>query len=386
MTTSTLDKTFIPTIAVATGTEWLAAIAAVSPAVPARPAVPVLSFVKVFTEGSTLYLQGFDWEVSATTQVAGDSAPVEPFLVPYKWLTTTLKSLLGKDKSPLVGLGVESGKVVLRCAGYEIPVDGAPVLEYPAVPATGRVFAEVDSATLKPAMARVASTASTDCTLPILTGLQVDANGSGLDICATDRYRLAYDHVSASVQHNRKFLIGAKTWAAVAKNLAGGGLMFTDIPANEYAIGIITGKTVYTVMEIRGDYPKIRSLIGAGHSTVVELDRAKLLAITTVAAKLTERNLPVRLTITSAGAMVVADPDAKSPLAAVNWVAGSHSDGWVVAFNPSYLLDAIKAFTTDMIRFSQQSLPKPAVFTEAGVDAEDNEAFRHMIMPVRLPA
>ena len=386
MATTTLEKTAAPTNAVATGAEWLAAIAAIAPSISARPATPLMSYAKVFSEGSKLYLQGYDWEVSATTEVAEDCAPISPFLVPYKWLTTTLKTLLGKDKASLVGLGVESGKVVLRCDGYEIPVEGSSVADYPNVPATGRVFAEVDSAKLKPAMARVATTASTDHTLPILTGLHVDAHGAGLDICATDRYRLAYDHVSASVQHDRKFLVGAKTWAAVAKNVSGGDLMFTDVPTNEYAIGIITGKTIYTVVEIQGDYPKIRSLIGEGHSTVVELDRAKLLAITTVAGKLTERNLPVRLSISSTGAMVVADPDAKSPLAAANWVAGPHSDGWIVSFNPAYLLDAIKAFTTDMIRFSQQTLPKPAVFTEAGVAAEDNEAFRHMIMPVRLPA
>lgn len=390
MTTLTLEKTPIVRAAVATSGAWLDAIAAVAPAVSKRPPVPILATVKVFTKDSGLYLEGFDYSVSATRFIDTTSVDVEPFLVPYQWLATTLKTVAGKNKTALVGLSKEGDKVVLRCDGYEIPVEQkADVNEFPAMPVVGDVVAALDGTKhLKDAMARVAISASTDDTLPILTAIQMKFTRAGLDMCSTDRYRLGYDYVPAEVSKERNFLFPSKTWAAIAKHLDAGYVAFRAVVDDSYDtyLAIESGDTVYTVYGIDGDYPKIATLIGSGHSTVVELDRAKLLAVTTVASKLTERNCPGSVMISSTGAMVVADPDAKSPEAKADWIKGEPSEGWIVAFNPAYLLDMIKSFTTDTIRFSQDSRPKPAVFTEGGLEAEDGNTFRHMIMPVRLPA
>lgn len=389
MSTLTLTKT--PVAAVSTGANWLDAIAAVAPAVSKRPPVPVLGLVKVFTDRGRLYLQGYDYQTSATRLVDHSPVNVEPFLVPFTWLTTTLKTVLGKNKSALVGLSREGDKVVLRCDGYEIPVEQtAPIDEFPTVPVVGKTFASLyTSKYLIDAMARVAASVSTDDTLPILTGIQLKFSKAGIDLLSTDRYRLGYDYVPAQVTcPDWNFLIPAKTWTAISKQLDEGFMSFHDVEGVDdgRVIAIESGDTTYTVMGIDGDYPKIASLIGSNHSTVVELDRAKLLAVTTVASKLAERNCPVQVIISETGAMVVADPAAKSPEAAATWIKGDPAEGWTVAFNPGYLLDMIKQITTPTIRMSQDSRPKPAVFTEGGLEAEDGNTFRHMIMPVRLPA
>lgn len=389
MSTLTLTKT--PAAAVSTGVNWLDAIAAVAPAVSKRPPVPVLGLVKVFTDRGRLYLQGYDYANSATRLVDHSPVEVEPFLVPFAWLTTTLKTVLGKNKSALVGLSREGDKVVLRCDGYEIPVEQtAPVDEFPTVPTVGKAFASLyTSKYLIDAMARVAVSVSTDDTLPILTGIQLQFSKAGIDLLSTDRYRLGYDYVPAEVTTaDWHFLFPAKTWTAISKQLDEGFLSFHDVAgsSDRQVIAIESGDTTYTVMGLDGDYPKIKSLIGSGHGTVVELDRAKLLATTTVASKLAERNCPVQVIISSTGAMVVADPAAKSPEAEATWVKGEPESGWTVSFNPGYLLDMIKTFKTTTIRLSQHTPAKPACFTEGGLEAEDGNTFRHMIMPVRMPS
>lgn len=383
MSAATLTKT---ATAVATGNEWLTALAGTAPAMSTRPPVPVLSFAKVFTRDGGLYLEAFDYETSATVRVADHSVDVEPFLVPHKWLATTLKPLLGKSKGLLVGLSSEDGRVVLRCDGYEIPVDGAPVEEYPAVPATGELLALIDSDGLKASMGRLVTTASKDDTLPILNGVQLRMTEAGVSLCSTDRYRLGYDFVDATVAGEGTYLISAKSWAAVAKNLVPGDLQLASSPDSDRILVLRSGDAVYTFLTIDGSYPKIHSLIGAGHEVAVVLDRKKLLEVATVASKLTERNCPVIVTITAKGAMVTASQDAKSPIVAGDWLTGDFNEGRTVSLNPTYLLDAIKSFTTDTIRFTQDSAVKPMVFTEGGVSAEDDQAFRHMVMPVRMPS
>ncbi|WP_159702725.1 DNA polymerase III subunit beta [Arthrobacter sp. 18067] len=371
--------------ATATGQEWLDALANVSPAVSAKPPVPILAFVKVFTERGQLRMQATDYATSADVRVTRHPGEVKPFLIPHKWAVTTLKPVLGKNKSTWVTIRQNGDKVELLCDGYEIPVDAAPVTEYPDLPVAPNPSALLDAEKFSTAMAGVAVTASTDDTLPILAGVRLEFTLNEVVMLATDRYRLASDAVGGSFSEEFTVLVGAKTWAKVAKQLSKGLVGFSY--DGDRTLHVRSGDNVYSILGLDGDYPKIRSLFGQSSETIAVMNRAKLLETVTVASKLAERNNPIVIRLKEGGVMVTADPEAKSPLVPTEYdrVFGE-SDERVLAYNPGYLLDMLKAITTDTVRLSQPAGPKPGTWTAGDESAESDLAYRHMIMPVRLPS
>ena len=66
-----------------------------------------------------------------------------------------------------------------------------PAEEYPELPAPPPLAGTVDGGVLGAAISQVVTAASRDDTLPMLTGVCLDIDGTALTLAATDRYRLA---------------------------------------------------------------------------------------------------------------------------------------------------------------------------------------------------
>jgi DNA polymerase-3 subunit beta len=61
-------------------------------------------------------------------------------------------------------------------------------------------------------------------------------------------------------------------------------------------------------------------------------------------------------------------------------------DDITVAFNPHYLVEGLSVIETKYVRFSFTTAPKPAMITaQAEADGEDQDDYRYLVMPVRLP-
>ena len=57
-----------------------------------------------------------------------------------------------------------------------------------------------------------------------------------------------------------------------------------------------------------------------------------------------------------------------------------------IAFNPAYLGEGLNAFDSEFVRFSFTSAPKPAMMTaQRELDGADEDDYRYLVMPVRLP-
>nr|MDQ5860781.1 DNA polymerase III subunit beta [Actinomycetota bacterium] len=61
-------------------------------------------------------------------------------------------------------------------------------------------------------------------------------------------------------------------------------------------------------------------------------------------------------------------------------------DDITVAFNPHYLVEGLSVIETKYVRFSFTTAPKPAMITaQVDADGEDQDDYRYLVMPVRLP-
>lgn len=365
--------------------DWIAALNRLAPAMVGKKPVPVLYSVHI--DPATGVLSGYDYETSCVTTVAEAEGEGAPFLVTYRWLLDAIRSTTGKTKTAPATVALDGKKITVSACGYELHAEAMPVAEYPDIPdLTPADFISVPAGDFRAALRRVSIAASKDDTLPILTAVRVEFADGAMELLATDRYRLAYDHVDGQGEGSAAFLFKLRAIKALDRFLTGADVV---IGLSDNRISIKTEHATFTSMNVDGDYPKIKTLFPTEVTASFEVDRAVLLESAKVAERMGERFSPCLVRLFDGGAEVTFDyglfGPSKAPVAAGDFVAGV-KDEIKCAFNPRYLVETLQQLTSDKVRISYTTAPKPFLFSPAGVETNDPKSPKHLIMPVRMPS
>jgi DNA polymerase III subunit beta len=364
------------------------AVAWTAKSLPSRPSVPVLAGVLLRVADTTLSVSGFDYEVSSqvSTDVQADADGAA--LVSGRLLAEITKALPAKP----VEIAAVGSHLELVCGSARFTLPTMPVEDYPTLPEMPTTAGTVDAGAFASAVAQVAVAAGRDDTLPLLTGVRVELEGSAMTLLATDRYRLAIkelewrpDSPDASLQA----LVPAKTLADTAKTLGplGGDVVVALARGGigEGMIGFVGGARRTTSRLLDGDFPKVRNLLPDHHNARARVPVAGLTEVVRRVALVAERTTPVRLSFSDDGLIVEAggSEDARASEA---MECGYEGEPMQVAFNPGYLLDGLAALDGPVAVLSMTDPRKPAVLAPASEDGEIVPGYRYVIMPIRIGA
>lgn len=357
--------------------------------VPARPPVPVLAGVRVEATGSSLIMSSFDYEVSAHCEVAADVEDEGIVLVSGRLLADIAKALPNKP----VDLELEGTKVAVTCGAAHFSLAAMAADDYPALPAMPAVAGTIDAHDLARAVAQVSIAASRDETLPLLTSVQMEVEGSSLVLMATDRYRLAMRQMTwspDSPELSTTALLKARTLSDVAKSLTSSGdvtIALSDSSTGSAGlIGFEAGGRRTTSLLTDGDYPPVRRLFPENTTIHATVGREELIAAVRRVSLVADRATPIHMSFTQ-GSLALDAGQGDDAQASEQLVAHLDGEDITTAFNPTYLLDGLGALTQPYVTFDFTHASKPAVLT--GVDAiggTEDESFRYLIMPIRFGA
>jgi DNA polymerase-3 subunit beta len=354
---------------------------------PTRPPVPVLAGVllEASTDGS-LTLSAFDYEVSARVSVAADVAEEGTVLVSGRLLADISRNLPDRP----VDVATDGSKVTVACGSSRFTLLTMPVDDYPTLPqmpeASGRVAGDVFTL----AVSQVTTAAGRDDTLPILTGVRVEIDGSTIKLLATDRYRLAERTLSWSPQGTDAAavaLVPARTLADTARALGASAdveLALARGGSGDGLIGFEAGQRRTTSRLLDGEYPKVSAIFPTSSDTHAVVETGPLVEAVKRVALVAERNAPVRLRFTD-GQLSIEAGQTEDAQASEAIEASLDGEDIEIAFNPQYLLDGLGALHQPWARLDFTLPTKPALLTgQAEQDSAPDESFRYVLMPIRL--
>src|SRR5215469_18727782 len=407
------------------------AVAFVSRAMPSRPVVPLLSCMLIEVGDNGLTLSCFDYDVSARCTVEAEVIEPGTALVPGRLLAEITRSLPARP----VEFSDEADVLNLVCGSAEFGLVRLPMEEYPALPDSPPPVGAVDGGVLAAAVGQVASSASRDDTLPMLTAVCLDVDGESLTLAATDRYRLAARVVPftpADGQVRAIALVPARIMVEAARMMSagvGGTLAFStghgwtrgvrggrstgaadDEPhPAEGLISFEAGRRRLTARLIGGEFIKYHSRFAGDFSCHADLQPGPMIEAVRRAALVAERVGPVRLSFGDGQVVIEAHAEGRAR-AAETVGADFVGDQPMIAFNPSYLLDGLvaaasvggadqasasatgEAAESGRLRLDFNTPAKPALITwvtdgsAAGADGDEAvPAFRYLLVPLRLP-
>ncbi|MER5201578.1 DNA polymerase III subunit beta [Streptomyces sp. NPDC002825] len=362
------------------------AVAWVARSLPARPPAPVLAGLLLKAEDGALSFSSFDYEVSARVSVEAEVEEDGTVLVSGRLLADICRALPNRP----VEISTDGVRATVVCGSSRFTLHTLPVEEYPALPemptATGTVPGEVFAS----AAAQVAIAAGRDDTLPVLTGVRIEIEGDTVTLASTDRYRFAVREFlwkPESPDASAVALVPAKTLLDTAKALTSGDTVTLALSGSGKGEGLIgfegAGRRTTTRL-LEGDLPKYRTLFPTEFNSVAVIETAPFVEAVKRVALVAERNTPVRLSFEQ-GVLILEAGSSDDAQAVERVEAQLDGDDISIAFNPTFLLDGLSAIDSPVAQLSFTTSTKPALLSgKPALDAEADEAYKYLIMPVRL--
>jgi DNA polymerase-3 subunit beta len=350
-------------------------VAVVSRAVSTRSAVQILSGILLRAEGGKLSLAATDMELSLRTSLDADVASEGATVVPGR-LLSEISRLLPAERVEIAYRPDENLlEVTCGSASYRLHTYG--IEDFPRLPEVddAQTFGVQREALLE-TIARVGRSASRDESRPVLTGILVRFGDGKLVMAATDSYRLAVKETALDGSiPELEAIVPARALTELARIAAGTEEIQLGIHENHVVFS--TGDVLLTTRRIDGQFPDYEQLVPDQFEHDVTLPRGELLDVVRRVGVLAQRNLPLRLSFAE-GELTVSVQAQDVGEARESLPAPYTGEPLEIGFNAEFLRDGIESVEADEIQLRLISPLRP------GLIRSENDAFRYLIMPIRL--
>lgn len=350
------------------------ALATAQRATSARATLPVLSGLRLTISGSTLSVTGSDLDLTITTSAEVDGHSDGVAVLPGKFVVDIVRSL----DAGAVDVGTDGDTATIRGGRSEFRLNTVSADEFPNMVEPDGEQVVLAASDLADGLKQVVRAASTDESRPILTGVLLAAEGSGLRMVSTDSYRLAVRDLpgTAPLAEGQTVLVPSRALVELARAL--GDESEVTLVLGERDASFRLGRLHVTTRLIEGEFPNYRGLIPDTQPNRLVVDRHALLEAVRRVRLMARENSPVRLTM----------HDGQLELLAVTQDIGEASEALdaqydgeelTVAFNPDYLVDGLEVTPGDQVSLETVDRLKPALLRPT-----DSDDFLYLLMPVRV--
>lgn len=358
------------------------ALSTASRAVTARGASSAtLNGVRLEAAGNRLTVVGTDLDLTVRVEIEAigldDGALVAPRLAAdiVRALEPGAVTMEGGEDE--VEISAARSRFVVRT----YPVEDFPVL---ADPRPDQIT--LPAGMLAEALRQVVRAASGDDARPLLTGVLMSAEGSGLRLVATDSYRLALRDLAGTDPlpvGTDQILVPARALTELQRLLptstkedasASVGFSVSDLDATFSLTGVHLSTRL-----LDGRFPDYRQLMPPGYPNQLRVGKDALLdALRRVRLLVRDNTTPVRLSM-HAGSVELTVVSQEVGHASEDVDADYEGEELTVAFNPAYLIDGVEAVLGDEVLLETLDATKPAT-----VRGPEHEDYRYLLMPVRV--
>ncbi|WP_393059044.1 DNA polymerase III subunit beta [Streptomyces sp. LN549] len=359
------------------------AVAWAARVLPTRSPVPVLGGLLLEAAEGRLRISGLDYEASARIEVPAETARAGKVLVMGRRLLDVCRVL----PEGAVECAVEGSRFTVTGSGAGFGLAVLPLDDYPALPPLPEVLGAVDGQEFADAVADVVVAAGRDDTLPTLTGVRLGLDGERMTLAATDRYRFAVRRLAwkpAAADVSADVVVPSRRLSEIARSFGRAGTVSLALDSGSAGFELDGMRT--TVRLLDGRLPRHDKLFTLSDPVTAVTGREPLVEAVKRVSVVADGDSPLQFAFSADSVLLQAgyeDDVASQRLPAE--LAGAHE--LTVAFNPSYLMDALSSFDTPVIRFQLMGPGQRAMVTghadreEAAGTAEPSH--QHLLMSVK---
>lgn len=353
--------------------------------VGSKATMPILSNVLIEAEKDQISLTTTNLDLGIRCKIKADVKETGSVTLPVKRLATIVRELPNID---VTFDAAPNHQVKLASGGSNFRIMGIGKEEFPPLPEFGEEKSfTLEQAELTTMLKSVAYAQSTDETRYILNGVYFNFKDGKLSLVATDGRRLALvsKEMDVPAESAGAIILPAKTVSELTRLLDKGEKLKINFNDRRAAFQISTDKdnsglvdSVYLYSKVvEGNYPNYQQVVPKETHQRIKLERELFLQCVHRAALVcSEKSNSVKIKLTSNLLEITAQsPDFGE--AHESMAIGYSGPELQVAFNPTFVMDPLRALSKDEIFFELKDDVSPGVFKTL-------DSFLCVIMPVRL--
>lgn len=333
-------------------------------------------------EGGRLTLTGYNLETGIETSVEAQVAEEGSLVLSPRLLGDIVRNL----PDDMVTCTVKGMNVNIKCGLSDYNILGIPADEFPELPFVddGNGFL-IPQGKLKSMIAQTIFAVSDNDSRPIHTGSLFEVEGDQLTVVSVDGYRLALrrEGLDNSCGANGfSFVVPGAALREVEKICSDSGEP-VSVTQGQRHILFQTGSTVLICRRLEGEFLNYKQTIPRQNEVKVYGEkRALQTCVDRVSLIISEKlKSPLRCAfgdgeLTIRAKTAIGDAFDSCPIQ-------GDGKGLEIGFNDRYLTEAMRAAPADRLRLELSKPTSPCVILP---EAEDDESFLYMVLPVRLKA
>ena len=351
----------------------------VSKACAVKTITPILECIRLRAENDGLTLTAYDGEISIEKKIAAEVLEEGELCVNGK----TFADFVGKIFSFEVVIASDESGIVIRYADSESYMQSLSAADFPRLgdrSTEGKNFFETKESDLKSLIAKTVFCCASDESRPILKGCLLEAKEGKLTATALDGFRMACSACDAGEGSGEmKLVCPARTLIEISRMLDGDELL--KIYADKNLLSVAVKNTVITSRLYAGEFVRKENIFPVAFTTTVNVRRAEIIDSVERASVLIrgDKNNLITFDI-KLGKIVI---NANSDMGKVEETVAADLDGkeLKIAMNGKYLLDALKALTSEVVVLSFNTSVSPFTLENA-----EEGGSQYLILPVRTGA
>ncbi|MEX2599178.1 MAG: DNA polymerase III subunit beta [Dehalococcoidia bacterium] len=353
-------------------------------AVATRTTLPITQHVLLTSDEGRLKLSATNLEIAISTWVGAEIQEEGAITAPARLLTDFVNSL---TKQAIEIETITQGKGIhVKGDRVEATINGADADEFPPIPSVNDgTSTKVGAKALREAIHQVVLAAAVEDSRPVLTGVNIELDGSNLTLAAADGFRLAVHKtgIMEPVSEKLSVIVPARTLQEVERLIESDDpVEITITPQRSQALFRLKNVEIVSQL-IQGTFPNYSQLVPQDHTTRVIVDLAELQRATRTASIFAKDGSGIiRLQMTPSGNGGAGKLTISSRAEEVGDNTGEleaqvEGDEGKIAFNSRYLSDVLGVLGKDKVALEMTTASSPGV-----IKPVEGDNYIHVVMPM----
>jgi len=370
--------------------DLISALQIVSKGLSTKPQTPILSGVYMTAKEGQLELQSTNYELGFIVTIPAEIHTLGTAVLPGKYLTEFARKLPAEEVS--IDTGSSDGLAVIRSGSARFTLRTMEVSDFPVLQ---RMEGTLQFTIKDRTLARLVKKSTFACLReeqrdrrPIFTGCQLEVEGKEVTFAATNVHRLAVKSELLEEDAGQiRIIIPAKFLEEVTRTITGDVPTDIHVTCSYNQISMSADGIYMTSRLIEGAFPDYRRVIPQEENirTRVILDAATFASAVERASLIarTDQYNIVKLAFEE-GLMRISSNSPEIGEAEETIAAEVTGDDVTIAFNASYLMDAVKSLDSDTFILSLQGANAQGMnLSPITIREEADQNYIYVVTPVR---
>ena len=349
-------------------------------AVSSRTTLPILECILLNVSSQGLKMTGNDLEMGIETSYIEAQVIEEGSIALEARLFSEIVKRLPDDSWVLIEV-TSDNMVVIKCGKAEFKIMGLGGDEFPVIPHVERNNEySISGQLLRDMIRQTLFSVSVDESKPVLTGELFEIDNNSLRLVAVDGFRVSFRSAELEGENSDiSVVVPGKTLNEMSKILPAESETKVSLYFTDKHMLIQMDECTIVSRLLDGEFLKYKQILEADSTSVVKVGREeflKSLERTSLISRETKKN-PVKLEIERDVVKVTSNTEMGTSYDEL--VVETDGEGLSIAFNPRYLIDALKAIDDDDIYMHFTTPLSPCI-----IKGEEGCGYKYLILPLRV--